>query len=177
MSAAIPERIVLVGFMGSGKTTVGGHLARLLDWGFRDLDRWIEERLGLTVREVFERQGEAVFREEEREAAAVAARLRRHVVAAGGGAFAEPETRRLLQAGSVTVWLSCEWTALAARIPDDGSRPRAVSRAKMRDLLAEREPAYRLADLSVDTTQLTAAQTARHIAQALFPEDPPATPR
>src|SRR5688572_18276814 len=107
-SRALPQRIVLVGFMGCGKSTVGAELARRLGWGFRDLDRWIEARRGLTVARIFRRHGEAFFREEERRAARAAARLRRHVVAAGGGAFAQEGTREILQKGSLTVWLRCD---------------------------------------------------------------------
>jgi shikimate kinase len=168
-SARAPERIVLVGFMGSGKSTVGAELARLLGWGFRDLDRWIEEKNGLSVPEIFRRHGEAFFRDEERRAARAAARLRRHVVAAGGGAFAAEKTRAALRSGSVTVWLRCDPSALWRRIPRAPSRPLAADRGRMRRLLAEREPSYRLADLAVDTSRAAPEEVARRIARAAFP--------
>lgn len=169
-----PQRIVLVGFMGSGKSTVGAALARHLGWGFRDLDRWIEQRHGLTVAEIFRRHGEAFFREEERRAARAAARLRRHVVAAGGGAFAEDATREILQAGSLTVWLRCGEGALWRRLPRDGSRPLAADRGRMRRLLGEREPSYRLADLAVDSSRAAPDEVARRIAEAASLEAAPA---
>ena len=159
---------MLVGFMGSGKSTVGAALARHLRWGFRDLDRWIEEKNGLTVAEIFRRHGEAFFREQERRAARAAARLRRHVVAAGGGAFAAEATRDALRAGSLTVWLRCPWDALRRRIPKDGSRPLAVDRGRMRRLLAERESSYRLADLAVDSWRAAPDEVARRIVEAAF---------
>ena len=171
-SARPPERIVLVGFMGSGKSTVGEALARCLGWGFRDLDRWIEDRRGLTVAEIFRRHGEPSFRDEERRAARAAARLRRHVVAAGGGAFAVEATRALLQAGSVTVWLRCHEAALWRRLPHDGSRPLAADRGTMRRLLGEREPSYRLADLAVDTSRAAPEEVARRIVEAVFASTP-----
>jgi shikimate kinase len=159
---------VLVGFMGCGKSTVGAALARRLGWGFRDLDRWIEERHGLTVAEIFRRHGEAFFRGEERRAARAAARLRRHVVAAGGGAFAQQGTREALQAGAVTVWLRCDAAVLRRRVPADGSRPLAADRGRMRRLLGEREPYYRMADITVDSSRAAADAVAQRIAEAAF---------
>jgi shikimate kinase len=163
--------------MGSGKSTVGAALARRLGWGFRDLDRWIEDRHGLPVAEIFRLHGEAFFREEERRAARAAARLRRHVVAAGGGAFAAEATRDTLRAGSITVWLRCGEAALWRRIPHDGSRPLAADRGRMRRLLAEREPSYRLADLAVDSSRAAPEEVARRIVEAAFTRRPARTRR
>jgi shikimate kinase len=167
-SRALPQRIVLVGFMGCGKSTVGAALARQLGWGFRDLDRWIEERHGLSVAQIFRRHGEAFFREEERRAARAAAHLRRHVVATGGGAFAQEKTREALQAGALTVWLRCGAGVLGRRIRRGASRPLAADRGRMRRLLAEREPSYRLADLAVDSSRAAPDEVARRIAEASF---------
>ncbi len=164
-----PRRIVLVGFMGSGKTTVGAELARRLDWGFRDLDRWIEERSGKTVAEIFREGGEAAFRDEELRAAIEADGLTRYVVAAGGGAFTVPATRQALQAGAVTVWLRADPETLLARIPRDGSRPLAGSRERMLALHAERERFYRLADLTVEGGEASPGEVAERVIQAVFP--------
>ena len=152
--------------MGSGKSTVGPALARLLGWGFRDLDRWIEERHGLTVAEIFRRHGEAFFRDEERLAARAASRLKRYVVAAGGGAFSRPDTREALRAGALTVWLRCEPAVLRRRVPADGSRPLAADRGRMRRLLGERERDYRTADITVDSSRAAPDEVAQQIAEA-----------
>jgi shikimate kinase len=169
-----PERIVLVGFMGSGKSTVGPLVAARLGWGFRDLDAWIEARTGLSVAELF-RGGEEVFRRLEAEAAREAAVLTHHVIAAGGGAFARTETRELLRSGrTATVWLRCGLPALLLRIAPDGSRPLAGSRETMAALLAERESSYRQADWTVDTTTAAPDQVARVIVEAVFAERPKA---
>jgi len=173
-SRSRPQRIVLVGFMGCGKSTVGAALARRLGWGFRDLDRWIEERHGLTVAEIFRGRGEPFFRGEERRAARAAARLKRHVVAAGGGAFAQDKTRELLRAGAITVWLRCDPAVLRRRVPADGSRPLAVDRGRMRRLLGEREPSYRLADITVDSSRAAPDEVAQRIAEAAFTRAGPA---
>ena len=158
--------------MGAGKTTVGAALARRLGWELRDLDRWIEDRHGMAVAEIFRRHGEAFFRAEEQRAARAAARLRGHVVAAGGGAFAADATRALLQKGAVTVWLRCAFDTLWRRLPKDGSRPLATGRGRMRQLLAEREPSYRRADHEVDTSRAAPEEVARRIVEAVFTKPP-----
>jgi shikimate kinase/3-dehydroquinate synthase len=145
-----PERIVLVGFMGSGKSTVGRLVARRLEYAFEDMDHRIEARAGRTIAAIFRDDGEEAFRALEREEARVLLGLPRRVVAAGGGAFARIETRTLLQEGAVTVWLRCDLETALARVPADGARPLATNRDIMRPLLAEREPSYRMADVVVD---------------------------
>ena len=145
-----PSRLVLVGFMGAGKTTVGRLLSRELGWGFLDMDRRIEQRSGRRIREIFADKGEAFFREEERQVAEEAHALDRHVIAAGGGAFAFDATRELLRDGSVSVWLWAPLEVLLGRVRLDGSRPLAANRETIARLFAEREPSYRLADCHVD---------------------------
>jgi len=158
-----PTRIVLVGFMGSGKTSVGRVLARKLRYAFEDMDRRIEERTGRRVAEIFRDDGEEAFREMEREEARALSSLSRRVVAAGGGAFARPATRALLQEGALTVWLRCDLERILARVPADGSRPLAANRAIMPALLAEREPSYRMADVVVDASAGTPREVADRI--------------
>jgi shikimate kinase len=162
-----PRRVVLVGFMGAGKTEVGALLAERLGYQFEDMDQRIERRTGRTIAALFEERGEEAFREEERREAAALARLGRRVVAAGGGAFAQPRTRALLQQGALTVWLRCDLETLLERIPDDGVRPLARNRAIMRALLAEREPSYRQADLAVDASRATPQEVADRIVDLL----------
>ncbi len=149
---AAPRRVVLVGFMGAGKTTVGRLLSRELGWGFLDMDRRIEERCGQRISEIFAQRGEACFREEERQVAEEARRLERHVIAAGGGAFAFDGTREALRDGSSSVWLWAPLQVLLRRVRVDGSRPLAANRETIARLFAEREPSYRLADCHVDAT-------------------------
>jgi shikimate kinase len=158
-----PRRVVLVGFMGSGKTSVGRLLARRLGYGFVDMDRRIEERAGRPIAQIFREEGEEAFREREREEARAVSRLRDRVVATGGGAFIRPETRALLQEGALTVWLRCDLDRILARVPADGSRPLAGNRAIMQALLAERESFYRLADVVVDASAGTPREVADRI--------------
>jgi shikimate kinase len=158
-----PPRVVLVGFMGSGKSSVGRLLARRLGYRFEDMDRRIEERAGRSVEAIFRDDGEEAFREMEREEARALSRLGERVVAAGGGAFTRHETRALLQEGALTVWLRCDLDRILARVPADGSRPLAGNRAIMRALLAEREPSYRMADVAVDASSGTPREVADRI--------------
>jgi len=161
-----PARVVLTGFMGAGKTTVGPLVARRLGWDFLDLDDAIVAAKGRSVAEVFAAEGEEAFREAERSAAARACARERLVLATGGGAFTVPATREVLRRGALTVWLRCDLDVLLARIPADGSRPLAANRATIGPLLAGREASYALADLVVDTTALAPDDAARIIAEA-----------
>ena len=158
-----PTRVVLVGFMGSGKTSVGRVLARKLRYRFEDMDRRIEERTGRTIADIFRDGGEEAFREMELEEARALVSLSKRVVATGGGAFARPATRALLQEGALTVWLRCDLERVLARAPADGSRPLAGNRDIMRALLAEREPSYRMADVAVDASAGTPREVADRI--------------
>lgn len=162
-----PVRIVLVGFMGAGKTSVGMALAELLAWSFVDLDAVIEARAGRTIAEIFAHRGEPEFRELERAAAGDALAEERLVLAAGGGAFAEKETRALLRGSAATVYLECDLETLLARVAPDGSRPLAGNRETMRRLLLAREPAYREADVTLNAARGTPAELAIEVARAL----------
>jgi shikimate kinase len=158
-----PDRIVLVGFMGSGKSSVGRLLARRLGYRFEDLDQRIEARAGRSIAAIFREDGEEAFRAMEGEEARAVSTLTDRVVAAGGGAFARPRTRALLQQGALTVWLRCDIETILARVSADGSRPLAGNRDIMRALLAQREPSYRMADVAVDTTTGTPRQAVDRI--------------
>jgi shikimate kinase len=162
----LASRIVLIGFMGAGKSTVGPKVAALTGWTFRDMDAWIEERTGLTVPEIFRARGESNFRSEETQVAEEIARTPALVVAAGGGAFTIPRTRVALQDGAFTVWLRCELDEILNRVRLDGSRPLAPDRETISRLYTERQPSYRLADWSVDTTASGPEDVARAVVEA-----------
>ena len=162
-----PARVVLVGFMGSGKSAVGRCLARRLGYRFEDMDRRIEARVGRKIATIFRDEGEDAFRAMEREEAAAVGRLRGRVVATGGGAFTRPDTRALLQKGALTVWLCCDLDTILSRVPADGSRPLAGNRDIMRPLLAAREPSYRMADVAVDASTGTPREVADRIVRLI----------
>ncbi len=162
-----PARVVLVGFMGAGKSTIGRRLARRVGYAFEDLDLRIEKRAGRTIAAIFEERGEAAFRALELEEARAVSALERVVVATGGGAFAQEGTREALQAGALTVWLQCSLESSLMRVPRDGSRPLAGNREIMRALLAEREPSYRRADVAVDTSRRSPREVVDRIVELI----------
>jgi shikimate kinase len=147
--------ICLAGFMGSGKTTVGVLLARQLAWRFEDLDARIEQSAGLTISSIFERRGEAAFREIEREQlektlGRVAESGEAVVLALGGGTYAQLGiVERLRAFGAVVIWLDCPVDLLLARCAIMDNRPLFRDEVSFRNLLAARLPFYEQADYRV----------------------------
>jgi shikimate kinase len=166
-AAGEPRRVVLVGFMASGKTTVGPLVARLLGWEFHDMDALLEERMGMTIAEAFRARGEEWFRAHEAALARELAACDRAVIAAGGGAFAVAETREALQAGARTVWLRCDLDTVLARVEGGATRPLARDRATIQRLFDQRAPLYHLADRHVDASAGPPDAIARAIVAAL----------
>ena len=154
---------MLIGMMGSGKTTVGRSLAAALGRPLVDSDAQVEARTGRTVREIFESDGEAAYRVLEREALVDAlAEAEPSVVAAAGGVVLDPGNRAVLQEAGTVVWLRARPEVLARRVsagrdhrPLLGDDPLAA----LRRLDAERRPLYEeVADLVVDVDDLSTRQ-------------------
>jgi shikimate kinase len=145
--------IVLVGMMGAGKSSVGRRLAVRLGIPFIDADTEIEKAAGMSVADIFSRHGEAEFRSGE---ARVIARLLEagpQVLATGGGAFMRPETRAAIHAKGISVWLKAELDVLMRRVNKRrAERPLLQDgdpAETLRQLMAQREPVYAQADLTV----------------------------
>ncbi len=152
MSRHRRKLIYLLGFMGSGKSTVGALLARELDWPFIDLDTTIEAGQGSTIREIFERAGEAFFRQIERAALTEASKTQPAVIALGGGTFAQkPNLEFIRETGGATVWLDCPVEELRRRCAGMNNRPLFREPTSFAHLLAQRLPYYRLAEYRVST--------------------------
>jgi shikimate kinase len=145
-------RIYLTGFMGCGKTTVGRRLARKLNVEFVDLDEEVERRAGMTVRQIFEAQGEPAFRQMEAEALRGTLARPDVVVAMGGGTMAFEANAALIGAGGLSIWINPAFATIAARIGGRGKsdRPLFKDESQALALYRERLPAYRRADLTVD---------------------------
>ena len=163
------ERVVLLGFMASGKTTVGALLAARLGWTHVDLDREIERRAGRTVPEIFERDGEAAFRRLEAEVTPDALAAPNRVVTPGGGWVTNPALFRLLPPATLTVHLAVTPEEVVRRLrADPGATERPLLRgadalAVAARILGEREPLYRRADLTVHTDLRDPADLARDL--------------
>jgi shikimate kinase len=162
--------IYLVGFMAAGKTSVGRELARSLGVSFVDLDAVIADGAGVSVPEIFARDGEAVFRLAEREALRRTTRLGPAVVATGAGVFCSAENRRLIRAsGGVSVFLDVGWDVILRRLPGDNTdRPKFGSADSARRLFEKREPEYRKAEVTVALTgDESPAEVAAQIVEVL----------
>ncbi len=124
--AVTTDKIYLVGFMASGKSTIARALAHRLRWQSEDVDDLIERRERRTIADIFTKQGEPYFRAVEREILTLLQPLRQVVVATGGGTFADPDNRAMVNMDGVSVWIDVPLTDLIPRIPLDGRRPLAA---------------------------------------------------
>lgn len=165
------KTVVLVGMMGSGKTAVGTHLARLLAVPFVDSDEAIEAAANRSIAEIFARDGEPFFRAKETQ---VLRRLMAGppcVLSTGGGAFMSPANRAEISAHGVSVWLRAELDLLWNRVRHKSTRPllrTANPRDTLRTLLEVRNPVYALADIAVQAQpEYSVDDMARKVLEAL----------
>jgi shikimate kinase len=161
------DKIYLVGFMGSGKSTIARALSARLRWEHEDIDDLIERRERRTIADIFAKQGEPYFRAVEREMLKVLQPIRHVVVATGGGTFADPENRAAINLDGVSIWIDVPLTDLLHRIPLDGRRPLASSRADLERLYALRADTYRLAHLRIQASRVSVPAIVDRILDAL----------
>ncbi len=167
--------ITLIGYRGSGKSSVAPRLARRLEWSWIDSDRVIEERMGCSIRQIFESEGEAGFRERESAVLAELLQQDRLVLASGGGAILLEENRVRMKAAGPVVWLHMSIEALTKRLSRDRSgtdnRPSLTGRPipeEVAEMMAIREPLYReCASIIVDSEREWPEQVARRIARQI----------
>ncbi len=156
--------IFLVGFMASGKTTVGAALASLLDRRFIDLDEWIVARAGCFISDLIAREGEERFRQLETEALREAASCSA-IVAPGGGAITRSENRELMSQAGVMIWLDAPFELCWQRIRHDKVvRPLAATEKVARERYLQRLPLYQQASLRI---AINSHQTPEEIAKAI----------
>jgi shikimate kinase len=179
MSDRLTERerscIFLIGYRGTGKSTVARLLAERLGFSCIDADDLIEQRARKSIAAIFEQDGEAIFRDLESKIVAELAKARTTVAALGGGAVVREENRDAIMAAGPVVWLTASVDSIMRRLATDertaGRRPKltaAGGRAEVESLLAHRTPIYRdCATLVVDTEGKTADEVADEIEAAL----------
>lgn len=150
------HNIVLIGFMGTGKSTVGRRLAQALAWDFVDTDSEIGEVTNLSVPEIFRRHGETRFRSEESIVVARLSQLDRIVIATGGGTVLNPLNWNALAKNGTVIGLHASLEAILNRIGHKNDRPLLKgSKAEIEKLWSERQTCYAQADYMVDTTSKT----------------------
>lgn len=168
--------LFLIGYRGTGKTTVGALAAERLGWRFVDADALLQQRAGRSIAEIFAAGGEPAFRELEQQIVAELAQRQDHVIALGGGAVLRQANRDALAAADgVVVWLTASADCLAQRLAQDAAtaaqRPALTGQspeAEIATLLGEREPLYRqCAAWAVDTQGRSPAEIAADILKRL----------
>jgi shikimate kinase len=146
--------IYLVGFMASGKTTVGRLLADELGWSFADLDQDIEGTESASIAQIFDTRGEAEFRTVEKEAVrrrvGEVERGKPMVIALGGGSFTDEASQALLRENGVTIWLDCSFPRVCARVEGSSHRPLARDPEKFQQLYEQRQTAYSRAEYRIE---------------------------
>ncbi len=168
---SLPCSVVLVGLMGSGKSSVGRRLASLVGAPFFDSDAEIVTAAGMSIPEIFASMGEQGFRDGERRVIARLLAGRPSVIATGGG-FLDPETRANIRSRAISVWLRADLDVLWDRVRDRPGRPLlkvADPRAALADLHRRRTPIYSEADVVVDSRRNSdPAQIAREALTAIL---------
>ncbi len=162
------KRVIITGFMGTGKTVVGKVLASKLKWLFFDADGLAETTEGMPVSEIFERKGEAYFRKLEKRCLEGLVSMNEVVISTGGGTLLDPETLSMATENSAIVCLVASEEELKKRLAKDKTRPllKGGLNAAL-ELLKEREPLYKKIGTQVDTTGLTPEQVSDKILELL----------
>jgi shikimate kinase len=158
--------IVLTGFMGTGKSVVGRHVAQELRAPFVDLDAAIVKKSGKSVKDIFTTQGEAAFRAIESEVIVELSDRDKTVIATGGGALLDPKNRERLQENGILVCLSARMGTLLERLKEDLSRPLLAGEnpeERIERLMKERQSIYDLCPVQIDTEGKTIAEIADEI--------------
>ncbi len=166
-----PDRpIVLVGLMGAGKSSIGRRLAQRLDLPFIDADKEIEVAAGCTIEEIFERFGEAAFRDGERRVILRLLDQPPHVLATGGGAFMDSAVRARVREVAISVWLHADIELLLKRVSRRSNRPLLKGddpRAVLARLIDQRYPIYAEADIRIDSADAPPEQTVQKVIDEL----------
>ncbi len=149
--------IALIGMMGTGKTTIGSKLSEKLNVYFIDSDQEIEDSEQRTIANIFDAEGEEKFREIERKIVQdIMRRDEPMVLSLGGGAFIDPETRKLIKDGAVSIWLYSDVETILHRVAGKNTRPLLNGgdrRIILSNLIKDRYPIYEQSDIKIDTTK------------------------
>lgn len=160
------KNIVLIGYMGTGKSSVGKYLAQRLGKQFVELDEEIIKRAGKSIPTIFAEDGETAFRKLEAEVVEEWSQGENLVISTGGGAVINPKNVENLRKKGVLIGLSARSEVILARIENDNNRPLLAVEdrlGKIQEMLEQRSPFYQLADYTVDGSELTLQEVGEHI--------------
>jgi shikimate kinase len=173
LSKSPSQNIAVVGFMATGKSAVGRNLARKLRRRFVDLDAIIEKAEGRKVREIFAQEGENYFRQLEKKTLHEVLSEQGQVIATGGGIVLDDDNLNLLRERALLIGLTASTEVLVARVGKNSKRPLlkgADVRARIEELLQQRQSRYAQADVIIDTSGLTIDQVVERIVNVLESE-------
>jgi len=157
----------LIGFMGSGKTTVGICLSRRLGMRFVDIDVEIQKYEGMSINSIFEQKGEEYFREIETFVTRRVSGFENTVIATGGGSLLNPESYESLKECGVIIWLKTDLDVIKARLVQSSERPLLEIHEDIDELYRQREALYEKMDMTIDTGDLTVDQIVDEICSRL----------
>ena len=157
---AKPRNIILAGFMGSGKTTVGQLVADFIGWHFIDTDDEIIHRFGMTIPEIFEKEGEAGFRRYEKVICQAVASESQQVISTGGGLMVDPQNRDIMLNSGLVICLNASPQTIKTRLADTKGRPLA---SNWENLLKQRGAIYSTLPYQIDTTDCTPREVAERV--------------
>ncbi|MDB6030664.1 MAG: AroK [Verrucomicrobiales bacterium] len=160
------HNLALIGFMGTGKSSVGRLVASHIHFQFIDTDEWIENHTGKSITDIFAQAGEAVFRQIEKQVVGEISHLNKHVFSTGGGLAANAENLQSLKSHALVVCLWASPEVIWERVRAQSHRPLLKDpdpQEKIRRLLASREPFYKQADVLVNTEMRSVKEVAQHV--------------
>ena len=159
------ENLVFLGMMGSGKSSIGSIVSKELNIDFIDIDQEIENKIGMTISEIFENQGEKYFREMEELTTLKLLKKNKTVISLGGGAFLNNKIRKEVLDNHISFWLNWDIKTLVNRIKDSQKRPVAFKTPKneLTDLIKKRSIVYSKAMYKIDCENLTKNEIANNI--------------
>jgi shikimate kinase len=162
----LKKNLTLTGMMGVGKSTIGKAISREISMRFIDIDKIIEKKLKLTIQEIFEKKGEAFFREFEEKVTLEEIKKKNNVISLGGGAFMNRKIRDCVISDTKSFWLDLDVDVLEKRLVDSQKRPLLINkniRLDLEKIYIERKDTYSLANYKIDCNNLTVSLIVKKI--------------
>ena len=159
------KNLVLIGMMGSGKSTIGFLLSKKISLEFVDIDKYIKNKEGLKINEIFEKKGEKYFRKIEIDNTLKILNKKKTIISLGGGAFINEQIRKKILLDNISIWLNWNSSTIIKRIKDSKKRPliKKISENQINKLIVERSKKYSLANYKLDCENLSKNEITKKI--------------